>query len=118
MCLESRKESTLNLQQFIEQKVFWTTIQLDLWGPARNISKGGARYMVTFVDDYSRKVWVYFLNNKSDVFLTFKQWKVLIEKQTGKQVKWLRTVNGLEFCNDEFNEFCKNEEIARHLTIG
>ena len=73
--------------------------------------------MLTFIDDYSRKVWVYFLKNKSDVFLNFKQWKILIEKQTGKQVKRLRTDNGLEFCNDEFNEFCKNEGIARHRTV-
>ncbi|XP_070018812.1 uncharacterized mitochondrial protein AtMg00300-like [Nicotiana sylvestris] len=59
-------------------------IHSDLWCPSRTPSKGGARYMLTFIDDYSRKVWVYFLKNKSDVFLTFKQWKVLIEKQTGK----------------------------------
>ncbi|XP_047256674.1 uncharacterized protein LOC107851807 isoform X1 [Capsicum annuum] len=89
-------------------------IHSDLWGPSRTQSKGGARYMLTFIGDYSRKVWVYFLKNKSDVFLTFKQWKVLIEKQTEKQAKRLRTDNGLEFCNDEFNEFCKNEGIARH----
>lgn len=41
----------------------------------------------------------------------------MIEKQTGKQVKRLRTDNGLEFCNDEFNEFCKNKGIARHRTV-
>ncbi|KAH0655443.1 hypothetical protein KY285_030325 [Solanum tuberosum] len=92
-------------------------IHSDLWGPSRTPSKGGAWYMLTFIDDYLRKVWVYFLKNKSNVFLTFKQWKVLIEKQTGKHVKRLRTDNGLEFCNDEFNEFCKNEGIIQHHTV-
>ena len=92
-------------------------IHSDLWGPSRVFSKGGARYMLTFIDDYSRKVWVYFLKQKSDVFLTFKQWKVLVEKQTGKHIKRLRTDNGLEFCGSEFNEFCKNEGIARHHTV-
>ena len=92
-------------------------IHSDLWGPSRVPSKGGARYMLTFIDDYSRKVWVYFLKHKNDVFLTFKQWKVLIEKQTGRHVKRLRTDNGLEFCGGEFNEFCKNEGIARHRTV-
>ena len=48
-------------------------IHSDLWGPSRAPSKGGARYMLTFIDDYSRKVWVYFLKHKNDVFLTFKQ---------------------------------------------
>ncbi|KAF3668075.1 hypothetical protein FXO37_09705 [Capsicum annuum] len=37
--------------------------------------------------------------------------------EKGKQVKWLRTDNGMEFCNDEFNKFCKNEGIARHRTV-
>lgn len=61
-------------------------------------SKGGSHYLLTFIDDYSRKVWVYFnfKKHKSDVFVTFKQWKALIEKQTGKKIKPLRTDNGLE----------------------
>ena len=92
-------------------------IHSDLWGPARVPSKGGARYMLTFIDDSSRKVWVYFLKQKNDVFTTFKQWKALVEKQTGRKIKRLRTDNGLEFCQGDFNEFCKNEGIVRHLTV-
>nr|CAD1833005.1 unnamed protein product [Ananas comosus var. bracteatus] len=47
-------------------------IHSDLWGPAPVPSKGGAKYMLTFIDDYSRKVWTFFLLQKSDVFKTFK----------------------------------------------
>ncbi|GKV43027.1 hypothetical protein SLEP1_g50368 [Rubroshorea leprosula] len=78
-------------------------IHSDLWGPSPVASKGGVVYMLTFIDDYSRKVWVYTLKSKSDVFLTFKQWKTLIEKQTGKQIKRLRTDNGLEYCSEAVN---------------
>jgi hypothetical protein len=62
-------------------------IHSDLWGPSQVPSKGGARYFVTCIDDYSKKVWVYFLKKKSDVFVTFKQWKTLIENQIGKKIK-------------------------------
>jgi hypothetical protein len=93
-------------------------IHSDLWGPSQVPSKGGARYFVSFIDDYSRKVWVYFLKKKSDVFVTFKQWKTLIENQTGKKIKRLRTDNGMEFCGGEFNKFCKDEGIARHRTVS
>jgi hypothetical protein len=92
-------------------------IHSDLWGPSLVSSKGGHRYLLTFFDDYSRKVWVYFLKNKSNVFVTFKQWKTLIEKQTGKKIKCFRTNNGLEYCSGEFDEFCKNEGIVRHRTV-
>ncbi|KAG8487019.1 hypothetical protein CXB51_020709 [Gossypium anomalum] len=36
---------------------------------------------------------------------------------TGKQIKYLRIDNGLEFCSDEFNRLCKPEGIMRHLTV-
>ena len=48
-------------------------IHLDLWGPSQVVSYGGGRYMLTFIDDYSRKVWVYILKDKNDVFGKFKQ---------------------------------------------
>jgi hypothetical protein len=31
-------------------------VHVDLWGPSRKPSYGGARYMLTIIDDYSRKV--------------------------------------------------------------
>ena len=67
---------------------------------------------MTFIDDYFKKVWVYFLKRKSDVFETFKKWKTLVENQTGKKIKRLRTDNGLEFCSGDFNEFCADAGIV------
>ncbi|KAG8475695.1 hypothetical protein CXB51_032441 [Gossypium anomalum] len=55
-------------------------IHSDLWGPSRVPSRGGANYMLTFIDDFFRKAWAFFLKQKSDVFFTFKSWKIMIEK--------------------------------------
>ena len=41
----------------------------------------------------------------------------MVEKRNGKQVKTLRTDNGLEFCNAPFDEFCKNEGIVKHHIV-
>ena len=71
---------------------------------------------MTLVDDYSKKIWIYILKNKSEALSKFKHWKVMIEKQTGRKVKRLRTDNGLDFCSEEFESFCKNEGIVRHKT--
>ncbi|KAK1609790.1 hypothetical protein QYE76_033463 [Lolium multiflorum] len=92
-------------------------VHADVWGPSRRTSNGGANYMLTIIDDYSRKVWPYFLKHKSDVFNAFKKWKVMVETQTEKKVKILRTDNGMEFCSNEFDEFCSNDGMVRHHTI-
>ena len=72
-------------------------IHYDLWGPSPTMSYGGASYFLTFIDYFSRNVWVYMLTKKFDVFNVFKQFKTMVEKKTGKSIKCLRTNNGGEF---------------------
>jgi len=92
-------------------------VHSDLWGPSRKPSLNGAHYMLIIIDDYSRKVWPYFLKYKSEAFSAFKEWKTMVENQTEKKVKKLRTDNGMEFCSDQFNSYCKSEGIVRHYTV-
>src|SRR6266511_6137625 len=73
--------------------------------------------MLTIIDDYSIKVPPYFLKYKSEAFSAFKEWKILVENQTEKKVKKLHTDNGMEFCSDKFNSYCKSEGIIRHYTV-
>jgi len=91
-------------------------IHSDVWGPAPTISFGGSLYFVSFIDDYSRKVWVYLLKRKSEVFSMFMQFKASVEKSTGRSIKCLRTDNGGEFTSLEFENYCKEVGIERHKT--
>lgn len=50
-------------------------IHFDIWDPVDVISKGGYYYFLTFIDDYSRKVWVYFMKQKFETFEKFRVWK-------------------------------------------
>ncbi|BFG24560.1 hypothetical protein CerSpe_108340 [Prunus speciosa] len=92
-------------------------IHSDVWGPAPVKLLDGARYYVTFLDDFSRKVWVYFMKEKSDVFTKFKVWKAEVENLTGRKIKVLRSDNGGEYKDSKFLEFCKSEGIKRHFTV-
>lgn len=92
-------------------------IHSDVWGPAPTKSNGGAKYFVTFMDDFSRKVWVYFMKQKSEVFATFKEWKTETENQTGRKIKYLRSDNGGEYTSNEFTDYCKHEGIIRHFAV-
>ena len=92
-------------------------IHSDLWGaPSTPESQSGSKYFISFIDDYSRKVWIYFLKTKDEAFSKFKEWKEAVENQTKKKIKCLRTDNGLEFCNLQFDKLCKDSGIKRHKT--
>ena len=92
-------------------------VHTDLWGPSPIASLGGSRYYVTFIDDSSRKVWVYFLKNKSEVFETFKKWRAMVETETDLKLKCLRSDNGGEYINGGFREFCAENGIRMEKTI-
>ena len=64
-------------------------IHTDVWGPTKTASLGGKHYFVTFVDDFSRRVWVYTLKSKDEVFETFLVWKKMVENQAGRKIKVL-----------------------------
>ena len=50
-------------------------------------SLSGYVYYVSFIDDFSRKTWIYFLKNKDELFSKFKEFKALIENHTEKKIK-------------------------------
>ena len=60
-------------------------------------SLSGYEYYVTFIDDYSRKTWIYFLKEKDEVFGKFKEFKALIENHSKRRVNTIRTNNGGEY---------------------
>lgn len=92
-------------------------VHSDLWGsPNVTPSLSKCHYYISFVDDYSRKIWLYFLKTKDEAFSKFVEWLALVENQSGKSLKALRTDNGLEYCNKQFDDFCKGKGILRHKT--
>jgi hypothetical protein len=77
-------------------------VHSDVFGPMSDPSLGKSVYYVSFIYDFSRKTWIYFLRKKSEVFDRFKEFKALVDNQTEKRIKVLRTDNGREFRRNEF----------------
>ena len=91
-------------------------VHSDVFGPVSVPSLGKSMYYVSFIDEFSRKTWIYFLKKKFEVFDRFKEFKALVENQIEKRIKVLRIDNGGEFCENEFEELCKKFVIARQTT--
>lgn len=74
--------------------------------------------MLSLTDDFSTKSWLYFFKKLRIKYLKkIREWKLMIKKQTTKEIKYLRTYNGLEFCGEEFNKLCKENGITRHRIV-
>ena len=60
-------------------------IHIDICRP--NMDLPGKKYFITFIDDYSRYMYVYLLHNKYEALDAFKVFKAEVENQCGKQIQ-------------------------------
>jgi hypothetical protein len=69
-------------------------IHSNLVGPMPVSSLEHSRYFVVFIDDHTRKSWVYFMTTKSETFQMFQNFKSRIENETGIRIHNLRIDRG------------------------
>jgi len=110
-CIMGRQRRVAFFTSQHKTKSLLDLIHTDVWGPSPVASIGGARYYITFINDFSRKDWVYFLKQKSKVFQKFKEWKTLVKNQTGRKVKVLKLDNRGEYTSKEFKNYLASKGI-------
>ena len=81
-------------------------VHSDLCGPLSSPYFSRCKYFLTFIDDFSRRTWVYFFKLKRKVFDKFLVYKVVVEKQSGNQIQRLRIDDGDEYVNNNFTSYC------------
>lgn len=74
--------------------------------------------MVTFINDFSNYVWVYFMKEKSETFSKFKEFKEMTEAEVDKRIRCLRTDNGGEYTSDEFFYFLRECRVRHQFTCA
>jgi transposase InsO family protein len=77
----------------------------------------GESYYVTFINDFSKKTWIYFMKTKDEVFSQFKEFKDQVENLTRKKIKVTRTGNKGEYTSNEFIYLCE-ARIKREKTMA
>ena len=92
-------------------------VHSDVIGPMPE-SIGGAKYAVSFVDDFTHFVWTYSIHKKSDVFQTFKIWLELVENQSNHRLKVFRSDRGGEYESLEFKTFLESRGIIHQTSVA
>jgi hypothetical protein len=93
-------------------------VHSDICGPMTTQSLGGAKYFLTFTDDFSCLTWIYIVQSKDDVFGKFKDFKLLVENQAETKIKCLRIGHGEVYTNSTFQTFLKDHRISWHETLS
>ena len=92
-------------------------VHSDVCGPMHTPSIGGAKYFVTFIDDYTRCCAVYFMKHKSEVFDKFIEFEASVTNDVCKAIGTLRTDNGGEYLSTELQNYLKEKGIRHELTV-
>jgi transposase InsO family protein len=92
-------------------------VHSDVCGPMLVPSSSGYLYYVTFIDDYSRTTWIFFMKTKDEVFGRFREFRAQVENQTRKKIKVLRLDNGGKYTSSDFIDFYKEAGIKREMTV-
>lgn len=113
-------------------------IHSDLMGPFEEKTLGGSRYLITFIDDFSKWTVAYTMKTKSEALHYFKHYKSLAEVHNAHKIhnlqistiqqasddylndsrlKILRSDNGGEYLSSEFKRFLAEEGVRHELTV-
>lgn len=92
-------------------------VHSDLCGPMSEPSWGGAWYVLTFTDDFSRKSFVFLLRSKAEVVDKFKEFKQYVENEVSDTIEVLRTDNGKEYVCSKLEELLKRNGIRHELSV-
>ncbi|PKI56091.1 hypothetical protein CRG98_023523 [Punica granatum] len=104
------KESSARAKEPLE------LIHSSVFGRVKEPSIRRMRYMMTFIDDCSKYIWVYFMKEKSETLARFMEFKEKVGAKTGKKIKCLRIDNGGEDTSQKFTDYLRQCKIWRQLT--
>ena len=116
MCVWQTDENLISIKGRISGQTNSGIDSHDICGPITPEYFSGKKYFISFIDDYSRKTWVYFLKEKLEAFEVFKKFKILVEKVTDRHIKALRSDRGGEYTSTTFMKYCEEQGIRRFLT--
>lgn len=99
-----------------QSKAILDIVHSDVCGPMKTQTPSGKRYILTFIDDFSRLTFIYLLRNKNEIADKLKQFVEIMKTSKGIKPKIIRTDRGGEYVNKNLKKFLADEGIQLKLT--
>jgi transposase InsO family protein len=110
------KVSIPRIREGERAKVPLEIVYSNLTGPEDVPSAGGVLYIMNIVDDYSSYPWGFALKRKSDATQVFQDWKLQVERESGKKLGIVRTDGGGEYSSSEYKAILRREGVTHQTS--
>lgn len=110
-CAQGKSYQTSATSPFHRSPRVLDLVHSDLLGPIHPPTRGGKKYILSFIDDHTRYNHIYLLASKDKTPACFTNYKALVERQTGEKIGVLKTDWGGEYSSLDFLRFLEDEGI-------
>jgi len=89
------------------------TIHSDIIGPIKPVFIDGMKYILTFIDEFSRKSWIFPLKEKAEAINNILFFLKYINNQYENKIKFFKSDNGREYNNSKIKKYCRKNGIKK-----
>ena len=113
---QARKKFSTDVDKVPMSSQIGERIHTDICGPITPATWSGNQYFVSFVDEATRKSWIYFISTRDQMIDKYKEFNEMLMTQKNVKVKTLRCDGAGEYTSEEFKAYLKEKGTIQEVT--